>query len=117
MHLGKTLLLGVGYLAAAGHQHGDVQIVQGRQILDLGGTNVDHLQAFTICQGGQIGDIVAEGDFQILQLLAVFKGTQILDGSAGENDEFQIGHAPDEFAAVQPFIVAEVDETHILAVH
>ena len=120
--LGKeAVLLVLGYAADAGGigsgaQMGQRQVVQRGQVKGMGVADVQHLQAFAACQRSQILNIFAESNLQEFQFLAVCEGCQILDGRAGEDAVFQIGHARHKIAAIQPFVVSKVHETDILAV-
>ena len=122
MLLHKAILLFLGNPAAAGRvqsgaQMGQRQIIQRGQVQGVGIADVQHFQTFTVCQRREVLNILAEGDFQELQLLAVFKGRQILDGRTGYDDVFQVGHSRHKGNCVQEFIVADVHKLHIFTVN
>ena len=114
----QSILLLLGQTAAAtgvgsDRQMGQRQIVQRRQICNMGITDVQHLQIGAVSQRRYIRDVFTEGSLQQLQILTAAEGLQALDGRTGNDNIFQALHAGNEVAGIQPFIVADV---HILGI-
>ena len=111
MDLLEYLLLGGGHPGLLAHELFQGQAVQGLQAGYLGVADVQVLQIFTACKIVDAFQLVAVGQLQKFQLLAVFKALELLDSAAGGNENFQVRHVAHKAQVRQGIVVADV---HIL---
>ena len=114
--LGEDAALVLGCLGGQVHESLQGQAVQGHEVGDIGIADIQETQAFAAFQRIHIFQIVAVGQLQPGELLAVFKAGELLNGGAGGDDYFDIGHVADEGQVGEGLVMADVHVFDVLAV-